>query len=393
VADILTPNQMRVSMLVRNPMTHDSRVEKEARTLTEAGYSVTVVATADQSLPVREERDGYRIARVARSAARIPGVRFLAYRARLIEALLEMQPEIIHAHDSDALDPAAAAATRLNVPFLYDAHELWLKQARRGRSRAYWAAFLTYFSFVERRYVPRAAGAMTVSEPIAEFLRRRYRRPFAVVPNYPELPTELAPRQIRSLPGAAGIPAESPIVLRLGGLTPNRGIEQLVRAIPGVDRAQLVLLGHGPLEDEIHAVARELRVGDRVHVLTPVPEDQVIDYAASADVGVSPAIPVSLNDAYSLPNKLFQYMAAGIPVVASDFPHLRQVVTGSQAGLLVDMSDPDRIAAALRSILHDPASAAEMGRSARRAILDSYNWSVSARELLAVYESVTRRSR
>jgi glycosyltransferase involved in cell wall biosynthesis len=128
-----------------------------------------------------------------------------------------------------------------------------------------------------------------------------------------------------------------------------------------------------------------LGLGERVHVLPPVPEREVVGYAASADVGVSPAIPASLNDAYSLPNKLFQYMAGGIPVVASDFPHLRDIVSGSGAGLNVDARRPDHIAAALRQVLEDREAAAVMGRRAREAVLDRYNWQAAAKELLAVY--------
>jgi glycosyltransferase involved in cell wall biosynthesis len=120
-------------------------------------------------------------------------------------------------------------------------------------------------------------------------------------------------------------------------------------------------------------------------VLSPVPPAQVIDYAASATIGVSPAVPASLNDAYSLPNKLFQYMAAGIPVLASDFPHIRDIVVPSGAGRTVDMTQPARVAAALRDMLSDPAALQQMGRSARAAVLMTYNWSTAERELLDVY--------
>ena len=101
--------------------------------------------------------------------------------------------------------------------------------------------------------------------------------------------------------------------------------------------------------------------GASVLVLPPVPPELVEAYASSADVGVSPIVPSCLNYRYSLPNKLFQYMAAGIPVVASDFRQVREVVEGSGCGLVVDTTRPEAIARGIRRVLADPAEAAAMG--------------------------------
>ena len=111
----------------------------------------------------------------------------------------------------------------------------------------------------------------------------------------------------------------------------------------------------------------------------------VESYAASADVGVSPILPSCLNYRYSLPNKLFQYMAAGIPVVASDFRQVRAVVEGSGAGVVVDTTSPNAIAKGIRHVLADPAAAAAMGARGRAAVEDRYNWEVSAAVLREVY--------
>lgn len=377
-------------MLVRNDMQHDARVAKEARTLAVAGHQVTVLAEAGGGLPLREEADGYVVLRVRRPDTKIIGLRYLAHRRGVLRELLATAPDVFHAHDADALEPVGVAAQRLGVPYVYDSHELFLKQKRRGRGRAYWAGFLALYAWVERRYVRDAAGRITVSRPIADYLGRRYGRHFELVPNYPEVDASPTRREIRSLPGAERIPAEAPIVLRLGGLTPGRGVEQLVDAMALVEGAHLVLLGQGSIAHDLRRRADDRGVGDRVHVMAPVPEAQVVDYATSAQVGVSPAIPSSLNDAYSLPNKLFQYMAAGIPIVASDFPHLREIVLQPRAGLLADMRDPRAIAAAIGSVLRDPAATSEMGANGRRAALTRFNWQRSAETLLALYQRIER---
>lgn len=376
-------------MCVRNPYTHDSRVEKEARTLSGAGYSVTVVCKAAAGLPSVEERDGIRIVRPARSGLLIPGWRFLRYGRTFERALIETRPQILHAHDSDTLGPVAAAARRLDVPFVYDAHELWLGQGRWGLSWPYFAPMYVFFSILERRLIRRSAAQVTVSPPIARWLERRYHlQHVELLPNYPEAGPE-SRRDLRTRIDPQSLPQGAPIILYLGGLLEERGLEALVQSIPLLrSSAHLVLLGQGALEVRLRRLAAELGVDQRVHLLAPVPPDEVIGWAASADIGVSPIVPSCLNYRYSLPNKLFQYMAAGLPVVASDFPQVRDVVVGSDAGLCVDTTDPQQIASAVDGLLADRDRRRAMGSNARRAVEERYNWDVAARTLLDVYRSL-----
>lgn len=373
-------------MCVRNPYTHDTRVEKEARTLSGAGFSVTVVCDSAANLPRLEERDGIRVVRVERSGPSIPGWRFLHHSRTFMRALVATRPQILHAHDSDALGPVAAAARRLGIPFVYDAHDLWLGRPRRDRSRLYFALNQLFFSILERRLISRSAAQMTVSPPIARWLERRYHlRHVELVPNYPETGSE--PRlELRTRIDPQSLAQEAPIILYLGGLMAARGLEALVQSIPLLrSGAHLVLLGQGALESTLRRLAAELGVDQRVHLLAPVPSDEVVGWAASADIGVSPIVPSCLNYRYSLPNKLFQYMAAGLPVVASDFPQVRDVVIGSDAGVCVDTTDPQQIASAIDRLLADQDRRGVMGRNARRAVEERYNWDVAARTLLEVY--------
>jgi glycosyltransferase involved in cell wall biosynthesis len=377
-------------MLVRNPYSHDSRVEKEAASLVEAGYRVTVIADAAPGLPTLEDRGGARVIRVARRGPRIPGLSFLAHEARLARTLRRLRPDILHAHDSNALIPVGLAAAMLGVPYLYDAHDLWLHRPRRQRSTIYHAAQNAWYSLVERVFVPRAAAVLTVSPPIADHLRARYRLPSVdLVPNYPDLhELDGTVRELRERPGMESVPPAAPLVLYLGGLMGGRGIEQLVDAMTLMDDAHLVLLGAGHLADDLAERARSAGIGERIHLLDPVPPAEVVGYAASATIGVSPIVPSCLNYRYSLPNKLFQYMAAGIPVVASDFPQVREIVEGAGAGRVVDTERPEAIARAAAAVLAEPSAAAEMGRRGREAVRTRYHWGTSADALLAAYARI-----
>lgn len=377
-------------MLLRNPYTHDTRVEKEARSLLQAGYAVTIVADGSEGLPAHETRDGVAVIRVPRLSRRIPGLRFFRHRRNLMRAMRASRPDVIHAHDSETLEPVGTVARRLGIPFVYDAHDLWLGRLFRGRSRMYVALFKAYYRWVERTFLPRASGWMTVSGPIARHLERAYDiGPVEIVANVPERPTgPVEVCDLRMLPGAERIPPGVPIILYLGLVISGRGIDELVAALPMVPDAHLVFLGGGAHAPVIQAEARRLGVIDRLHVLPPVPPDQVITYAGSATVGVSAAVPTCLNYRYSLPNKLFQPMAAGVPMVASDFSQVTEVVSGNDAGVTVDMTDPGKIAAALNDVLSDPERARQMGSNARRAIETTLNWDVAGGTLVALYRRI-----
>jgi glycosyltransferase involved in cell wall biosynthesis len=381
-----------VVMLVRNPYTHDTRVEKEARTLMDAGYRVTVVADAADGRPAGQRRpSGEAVVRIARRGPRVPGLRYVLHELRLARRLAALAPDVLHAHDSNAL-PAVALAAGRRVPFVYDAHDLWLGRPRRDRGRLSFALNQLWYTLVERLLVPRAAAAMTVSPPIARHLEKRYGlAEVALVPNYPDPDADAVPGvlDLRLLPGAERLAPDRPVVLYLGGLMAGRGLEQLVDAMAHTERPQLVLLGEGQLAEALRARAVRRGIADRVHHLAPVPPDDVIAVAATADVGVSPIVPSCLNYRWSLPNKLFQYLAAGIPVVASDFPQVREIIEDARAGLVADTTSSAAVAAAIDAVLADPDEAKAMGERGRAAVADRFNWDVSARSLLEVDASVS----
>lgn len=387
--DALADGGPHVVMLVRNPYSHDTRVEKEAATLRDAGYRVTVVADSAPGLPEGEDREGAAVLRVGRRGLRVPGLSFAIEQWHLSRVLSAQGPAVLHAHDSNALLPVLIASRMRKVPFVYDAHDLWLHRPRRQRSRLYHAVQNAYYRLIERIAIPRARATLTVSPPMLRHLERRYRLSrVELVPNYPDHTPPDRRLELRALPELAAAPSRAPLVLYLGGLMGGRGLEQLVRAMASVPDAHLVLLGGGHLTEPLLREAERSGVRARVHLVPPVPSESVVAYASSADVGVSPIVPSCLNYRYSLPNKLFQYMAAGIPVVASDFEQVREVVVGSGAGRVVDTREPEAIARAINEILADPEAARAMGARGRAAVEERYNWSVSAAALVDVYRGI-----
>jgi glycosyltransferase involved in cell wall biosynthesis len=403
-----------VAMALFGDLTYDSRVRKEAGSLAKAGYDVSVVCLAfDEDytgLPpnvrvlVRRPKGPAVIPGSSNPFTRGPSRGFTRVTARLRwlvayvrglrawgrAAIAAAGPvDAWHAHDLTGV-AAIAPSLPTGTPLIYDSHELFLEQGTaaalpgpvRGALRKY-----------ERRLVARAAAVITVNDEIAAVLRRRYRpRRIEVVHNCPVLPPEQPRRSL--IRDATGIPDGSPIVLYHGGFLPDRGIEVVIAALakPGLRDAHLVLMGFGPMADDLRIVAGSEAWLGRMHVLDPVAPDSLLPWVASADVGVMVNPGRLLNDIYSAPNKLFECLAAGTPVVASDFPTFRRIIASNPEGALGAVCSPrevGRVAAAIESIIRmTPEQAVRLRERCRTAAREHWNWDREAVVLIDTYRGL-----
>ena len=232
---------------------------------------------------------------------------------------------------------------------IYDSHELFLEAGVEAR-QPWWVRRI--LGRLERRWIAGVDGIVTVNASIATELRRRYGGPPAVVVRNAPPRQPIAATRPDHLRSAAGIPADAPVVLYHGGFQRDRGLDVLAEAMADqrVARAHLVFLGFGPLTESLHALAAEPRFGGRLHVLPAVPSDELLAWVASADVSAMPNQPRTLNERYSTPNKLFESLAVGTPVVSSDFPERRRIVIDDPDGPLGAVCDPTRPAAVAGAI-------------------------------------------
>ena len=296
--------------------------------------------------------------------------------------------DVWHGHDLTGLAAARNAHDRSGGLVVYDSHEYFVESGTNAR-RPRWAKQL--FRGLERRWSRDAAALVTVNRTLGDLLGRRLRiRRVVVVHNAPPrwAPTPGAADHLRA---AAGIPAVARVALYHGGFSADRGLSELVDAWaqPGLEEAHLVLLGFGPLRDELIARAAEPASGGRIHVLPAVPPEELADWVVSADVGVMPNQPRTLNERLSTPNKLFESLAVGLPVVSSDFPERRRIVIDDPDGPLgavCDPTDPVALGAAIRSILDlDPAARADLRARCLRAAHERWNWETESARLVGLY--------
>jgi len=310
------------------------------------------------------------------------------------------RPDVVHANDGNTLVPGRLIARRSGAALVYDAHELWRHRNVRDRPVGKHVEALT-----ERVVIRRADGVVTVSPSIARWLQRTYRlRELpTLVRNIPAAgePTDPARGRLRQL---AGLAPTDQVIAYGGRITTSRGLEETIAALallPG--HVHLVVLGYGDpgYLAQLDRRIEQAGVRDRVHLVGKVAPHEVAGALADADLSVVFVRPTCLSYEYSLPNKLFEAIHAGLPIAAADLPDTREVVERYGVGEIFGLVRPDddgevppsstdaeavAMAATITRILADP----DAYRRAARAAASELTWQHEEEALLALYGRVLR---
>ena len=197
-------------------------------------------------------------------------------------------------------------------------------------------------------------------------------RQILVVKNRPRIPDNVRFRPTSNLRETLGLDEHMFIILYSGGTGPSRFLEPLIEALPLAPRAVLVIRGPGVDVFGSHyaRIAKLHGVQERVFCLPPVPPEEVIPASAGADAGIWTLPKLCQNFVYALPNKIFEYLAAGLPVLAADYPEVRSVIEKYQAGVCFDPYKPASIAAAINRMAEDPEEYRTLQKNAAAALAD-----------------------
>jgi len=397
-------------MIVANDMVRDSRVDRHAETLGMNGHEVTVLCVRTSRTMPEERRAHYLIARrrdllrelferrmyaktvlrAGRDLARGPG------RASSLRTVARTLSQISLAVTFDVM--MMYSARRLNADVyicndlytlgvgafmrligrrvIYDSHELYpdlvtgtppyLRKLTRN---------------IESLLIRSADIVTTVNEFIALELSSRYGVPHPIViMNCPRTPT--------SLPTTYHRPERRKVVLYSGTFWQERGLENVVLACRYLRKdVQVVFRGEGAIEAKLREISRDL---ENCVIEKPVPMAEVIPKAAEADVGIIPYLPTTLNNVYASPNKLFEYLQAGLPVIGSDLPFIRKIVVEHDVGSVFDPFDPKDIARAINLITQDEILEAK--RANVKKIRSRFSWEIESKKLLDAVSALSYRS-
>ncbi len=358
----------------------NSRALRQLRALAGAGLRVAAGCLGPDP-GLRRTPEGIALHVLAPPGGR--GPLFFAAVHRLFAALAaQYTARVYHASDLYTLNALAGAARRRQARLVYDARELYPHvAATTGRPwvRAFWR-------WAEGRAIGRADQVFTVSPSIADHLAAAYgiRRPVVTL----NAPPFQRPAPSDRLRARLGLPAGVPLLLHQGQMQRRRGGEALLAAMQRLDRETLIFMGGGPLRPALEQRARRLGLAARVRFLDPEPPDALLAATASADVGITLLEDTCLNHRYALPNKLFEYLMAGLPVLASDLPEMRALVEGYGAGRLVRPdAGPEVLAEALHALATDEAARAAWKAGAARAAAD-LNWETQQTGFLRAYHTL-----
>lgn len=382
-----------VVMLAVSVLHLDSRIEREARALAAAGYCVIII-WPDQvdSAATIDWGPGISFCplpgRAANFAFHFPG--FLGW--PMARAAMKHRPLAFHAHDLCTALVGLVAAKRTGAHLVCDFHEWYSENVTRdSRSKNYRPhSRLTRYTYrwLERLAFKHASEIVTVCDSIADDLEKEFgdrRSKVHVIRNIPAL--DAAPTRLYgSLKLELGVSPEKCLVLWQGGVGPSRLIEPIVEALACAPDCVLAIRGPDidAYADDYRLIANRVGAGNRLHILRPVPSSDVVAAAAGADVGIWSLPNLCKNFRYALPNKIFEYLAAGIPVLAADFPEVRKLVEGGAVGVCFDPYDPSSIGAAMQRQA-DPAIRTKM-RSHIPELLQSISADVEWKKLVAIYD-------
>ena len=317
----------KVSLSVINDLVTDNRVHKVAVSLQKMGFEPVLIG---RLLPESHEvnRD-YRIHRM-KLLFRKGAMFYFEYNLRLLFYLLKSKVDIFVSNDLDTL-PANYLASRIKrKPLVYDSHEYFTEVPEligRPVVKAVWTG-------LEKLLVSRVDAAYTVCDSIAEVYRNLYKVDFKVVRN---LPVCAATEQITDpMTSSHRMGNSSKVILYQGALNLGRSVGTAIRAMQYLEGAELWLAGDGDLTNELKELVVEMKLESKVKFLGRLPLHQLCKVTRHADLGISLEEDLGLNYRFALPNKLFDYIQAGVPVLVSNLPEMRHIVEHYQIGMIAE---------------------------------------------------------
>jgi len=354
----------------------NSRALKQIGALSAAGYTVHVLQLEGDSNPFSLGKE-VEVQSVEVASGSGPAYFNRVHRA-FSKAMTSLDARLYHASDLYVLAACHRASSRNGSKYTYDAREYYPHVASTaGRPWARW-----WWARLEAKHIGGASAVFTVSESIADALSSDYGidRP-VLVQNYPIM------RNLRSgesessggIRNAVGLEDET-LILHLGQMKAARGCKNLLRAMPRVRNAHLVFLGYGPLSEDLKSMASELDLTHRVHFLPPVKPDTIQEYIESVDIGVTLLRDTCLNHRYALPNKLFDYIHAGIPVLGADLDEVNRLIETHTIGMTANSAHPEDIARTLNLMVESPQR--EEWKLNSRTAAETFRWEYASQRMM-----------
>jgi len=328
----------RIISAVSNDIYTDNRVHKIAQTLLANGYDVTITGRLLRHSKDVSDRP-YHTRRFRLLFNKGP-LFYVCLNLRLFFYLLLSKVDIILSNDLDTLPACRFAAKFRKKKLAYDSHELFPEVPELvGRP-----VVKSIWSFLERKLIQKIDLRMTVSPSIAQYYKDIYNVSFEVVRNISRYRSENELKQKTS-------EEKNYKIIYQGALNIGRGIELAIRSMQFIENSTLIIAGSGDIDEELIKMVTELSMQTKVKFTGRLSFDELWNYTRSADIGLSLEEDMGLNYRFALPNKLFDYIQARLPVIVSDLPEMKSVIKTYQIGEILEQRLPEKLAAIINHML------------------------------------------
>ncbi|MCC6384087.1 MAG: glycosyltransferase [Bacteroidia bacterium] len=356
----------------------DQRVHRTALTCTKQGWKVTLIGRKlKKSAPLNARR--YKSLRFRLWFETGP-LFYATFNFRLFIYLMTHKADLLIANDLDTLLANYLASVLKRVPLLYDSHEFFTGVPELEKNQFAKKIWLKIEQFI----FPKLKYIVTVNNSIAGLYQSIYNKEVKVIRNIPEIPLQYTQRSRQEIRSELGIRDDKQILILQGaGINIDRGAEELIQALQFLDQIVLLIVGGGDVIPQLKQMVKEMQLEQKVIFKEKMPFEKMMEYTRIADAGLTLDKDTNLNYRFSLPNKLFDYIHAGIPVLASSVPEVKRIVEEFDIGVLIENHNPEHIAERIRYLLSDPGQIERWKNNLKYASL-KLSWSVEEKKLLII---------
>jgi len=360
---------------VINDLVTDQRVNKTCNVLVELGFDVLLVGRSKRdSMPLPDRN--YRMHRMKLLFERGP-LFYAEFNIRLFIFLLSHKANLLFSNDLDTLLPNYLVSRLRSSNLIYDSHEYFTETPElvtRKFVQGVWKK-------IEQWIFPKLKDVITVNDSIARLFQEKYGNEVAVVRNIPPRPDEL-----KMITPKYNIESGKPIVLLQGsGINIHRGAEELVEAMQFVEVAQLVIVGGGDVIAKLKNMAGDLNLEHKITFIPKVPLEELRFYTSKAAIGVSMDKDTNINYRFMLPNKIFEYIHSGVPVLVSPMIEMKKIVDEYQVGETITSHDPKDIAKHITKMIANKEQLAFYKANCKQAAAE-LNWDIEKQVLIKILE-------
>jgi len=354
----------KIIVSVTNDLTTDARVAKICDTLIELNFEVILVG---RKLPNSQKLNRkYKTKRF--NLLFNKGALFYAnYNLRLFFFLLFSKADVYWSNDLDTLLANYMASKWKKKKLIFDSHEYFTEVpelVNRPSVQRIWKR-------LEQRILPKLKNVLTVSQSIANLYQKEYGIKVKLLRNVPEL--QKTAFEVENLSFDSAQDDNKKVIIYQGAINVNRGIEFMVKAMHFLDNHVLYLIGKGDVSDKIAQLIRTEKLETKVKMLGEIPYEKLYGYTIQADLGLSLEEDKGLNYRFALPNKLFNYIHAGVPVLVSNLPEMENLVNQYQVGETIATHEPQQIAKKIEELLNNKTLLTSYQENCKKAAQE-LNW-------------------